>query len=102
MVRVRARTGVGDEDGLRACLAMCIDRLVQLRKASTVRIVWVNETIYQQTSQVAHDRAHVHRGCVRLHIAQQIGADQLAQVSHRRQIGFASLREHCWPQINTP
>eukprot|EP00965_Chrysotila_dentata_P041138 1365176-Pleurochrysis_carterae.AAC.2 len=31
MVRVSARAGVGDEDGMRACLAMCyIGRLVQL------------------------------------------------------------------------
>eukprot|EP00965_Chrysotila_dentata_P260601 6213964-Pleurochrysis_carterae.AAC.2 len=30
---MRARTGVGDEDhGMRACLAMCIGRLVQLRR----------------------------------------------------------------------
>eukprot|EP00965_Chrysotila_dentata_P117275 3875614-Pleurochrysis_carterae.AAC.1 len=43
IVRVRARTGVGDEDGIRASIAMCIGRLVQLRKASTFRIVWVNE-----------------------------------------------------------
>eukprot|EP00965_Chrysotila_dentata_P024213 802138-Pleurochrysis_carterae.AAC.2 len=63
MVRVRARTGVGDEDGMRACLAMCVGRLVQLRKASTVRIVWVHETIYQRNSQDAYDPAHVHRAC---------------------------------------
>eukprot|EP00965_Chrysotila_dentata_P065461 2169453-Pleurochrysis_carterae.AAC.1 len=67
---VRARTGVGDEDGLRACLAMCVGRLAQLRKASTFRIVWVNKIIYQRTSQVTHDPAHVHQGCVRLHILQ--------------------------------
>eukprot|EP00965_Chrysotila_dentata_P069556 2297573-Pleurochrysis_carterae.AAC.2 len=103
MVRVIARAGVGDEDGMRACLAMCIGRLVQLRKASTARVVWVNETIYQRTSQYTHNPAHVHRGCVGFHhILQQVGANQLAQVSHRRQIGFASLREQCWPQINTP
>eukprot|EP00965_Chrysotila_dentata_P257135 6212779-Pleurochrysis_carterae.AAC.2 len=70
-VRVRARTGVGNEDGMRACLAMCVEVLVQLRKANTLRIVWVHETIYQRTSQDAHDPAHVHRrGFVRLHILQ--------------------------------
>eukprot|EP00965_Chrysotila_dentata_P011940 392399-Pleurochrysis_carterae.AAC.1 len=64
---------------MRACLAMCIGRLMQLGKASTARIVWVNKTIYQRTSQDTHDPAYVHGGCVRLHILQQVGADQLAQ-----------------------
>eukprot|EP00965_Chrysotila_dentata_P259419 6213559-Pleurochrysis_carterae.AAC.1 len=44
--RVRARTGVGDADGMRACLAMSTGRLVQLRKASTVMIVRGHKTIY--------------------------------------------------------
>eukprot|EP00965_Chrysotila_dentata_P080387 2652111-Pleurochrysis_carterae.AAC.1 len=64
---------------MRACPAMCVGRLVQFRKASTFRIVWVNEITYQRANQDAHNPAHAHRGCVRLHIAQQIGADQLAQ-----------------------
>eukprot|EP00965_Chrysotila_dentata_P223003 6193325-Pleurochrysis_carterae.AAC.1 len=73
---------------MRACLAMCIGWLVQQRKASTVKIVWVNRTIYQRTSQDAHDPAHGQRGCVRLHIVQQIGDDQLAQLQMANPGGY--------------
>eukprot|EP00965_Chrysotila_dentata_P172044 5677344-Pleurochrysis_carterae.AAC.1 len=65
---------------MRACPAMYVGRLlVQLRKASTFRIVWINKIIYQRANQDNLNPAQVHRVCVRLHIAQQIGADQLAQ-----------------------
>eukprot|EP00965_Chrysotila_dentata_P087255 2880892-Pleurochrysis_carterae.AAC.1 len=45
MVRTRARASVSAENGMRARLAMRIGRLVQLRKASAVRVVRVTETI---------------------------------------------------------
>eukprot|EP00965_Chrysotila_dentata_P013558 449701-Pleurochrysis_carterae.AAC.1 len=65
IVRVRARTVSAS--------------MRTLRKASTFRIVWVNEVIYQRANQDALNSAHVHWVYVRLHIAQLIGADQLAQ-----------------------
>eukprot|EP00965_Chrysotila_dentata_P069620 2299527-Pleurochrysis_carterae.AAC.3 len=91
MFRVGARAGVGDEDGMRACLAMCIlagwcswgKRARQGSFKSTKASI----------SQDTHDPPYVHRGCFRLHILQRVGADQLASVSHRRQIGLAGLRE---------
>eukprot|EP00965_Chrysotila_dentata_P024265 803662-Pleurochrysis_carterae.AAC.1 len=45
MVRIRARARISDEDGVRARLAIRIGRLVQLRKASPVRVARVTGSI---------------------------------------------------------
>eukprot|EP00965_Chrysotila_dentata_P114047 3771170-Pleurochrysis_carterae.AAC.1 len=63
---------------MRACLAMCVGRLVQPRKASTFRIVWVNESVDERTHQCLHRPTDIHHVRIRLHVAQQIGAHQLA------------------------
>eukprot|EP00965_Chrysotila_dentata_P198567 6178877-Pleurochrysis_carterae.AAC.2 len=85
IVRVRPSTCVGDKDCVRACLTMHVGRRLQPgNKVSAARVVRFTEAIYQRANQHLHGPAHVQHGCVRLPVLQQVGADQLVKVSHRR------------------
>eukprot|EP00965_Chrysotila_dentata_P059198 1964621-Pleurochrysis_carterae.AAC.1 len=46
IVRVRPRTSVSDENGVRARFARHVGGLVQVRKAGTTQLVRVDETVH--------------------------------------------------------
>eukprot|EP00965_Chrysotila_dentata_P092853 3066271-Pleurochrysis_carterae.AAC.1 len=48
VVGVRTRTGVSQEYGMSARLPMQVCRLVQLRKASAVGVIWVAEAVNER------------------------------------------------------
>eukprot|EP00965_Chrysotila_dentata_P103775 3426190-Pleurochrysis_carterae.AAC.1 len=48
VVEVRSRTSVSDEDGMSARLPMRVCRFLQLRKASTVGVIRVAETVNER------------------------------------------------------
>eukprot|EP00965_Chrysotila_dentata_P023938 793307-Pleurochrysis_carterae.AAC.1 len=61
MILIRARASVSDEDGMRARLAKRIGRLVQLGKASAIRVVRVTDIIQWRFRQDLHGSVHVQR-----------------------------------------
>eukprot|EP00959_Pyramimonas_sp_CCMP1952_P460100 9479311-Pyramimonas_sp.AAC.1 len=71
VVRVRSTTGVSDEDGVSACLPMRVCRLVQLRKASTIGVIWVAETINERAHQYLNGPAHVRYRDIGFHVLQK-------------------------------
>eukprot|EP00965_Chrysotila_dentata_P188341 6172686-Pleurochrysis_carterae.AAC.1 len=69
VVRVRPWTSVGDENGVRARLAVHVGGLMQVRKAGTDRIGRVAEFVHERANQCLqcfHRHTNVHHGCNRL------------------------------------
>eukprot|EP00965_Chrysotila_dentata_P260643 6213985-Pleurochrysis_carterae.AAC.1 len=80
VVGVRSRIGVGDEEGMSARLPMRGSSLWQLRKASTVGVIWIAEAVHERAHQYLHGHVNIQRRDVRLHVLQKVGADQLTQM----------------------
>eukprot|EP00965_Chrysotila_dentata_P038300 1273076-Pleurochrysis_carterae.AAC.1 len=81
---------------------MRVSRLVQLRKASTVGVIWVAESVHEHAHEYFHGPAHVKYREVGFHVLQKVNADQLTQLCHGGQLRSVGLREECWPKINAP
>eukprot|EP00965_Chrysotila_dentata_P103123 3404531-Pleurochrysis_carterae.AAC.8 len=102
VVGVETRTSVDDEDGVSTRHPMRVCWLMQLRKAITVGVVWIAESVHEHAHKCIHGPAHVQCRNVGFHVLQKIGADQLAQMCLRRQLLLAGLRAKRWPKINAP
>eukprot|EP00965_Chrysotila_dentata_P017756 590553-Pleurochrysis_carterae.AAC.1 len=59
---------------------MRVRKLVQLRKASTIRVIRITETVNERAHQYLHGPVNIQRQKVRLHVLQKVGADQLTQL----------------------
>eukprot|EP00965_Chrysotila_dentata_P252873 6210924-Pleurochrysis_carterae.AAC.1 len=65
---------------------MRVSRLEQLRKASTVGVIWIAEAV--------HERAHQYL------LGPKVSADQLTHMRQCRQLRLSGLHEKCWPKTN--
>eukprot|EP00965_Chrysotila_dentata_P035840 1192708-Pleurochrysis_carterae.AAC.1 len=64
---------------------------MKLRKASTIGVIWVAETINEQAHQYLNGPAHVQCQDIGFHVLQKVGADQFTQMRHGGKLRFAGL-----------
>eukprot|EP00965_Chrysotila_dentata_P000529 17020-Pleurochrysis_carterae.AAC.1 len=71
---------------------------MQLREACTDGVSRVAESVHERAHQRFHRPANVRHVRVRLHVMQQLRADQFPEVMHGRQLEINSLSEKRGPQ----
>eukprot|EP00965_Chrysotila_dentata_P109622 3623053-Pleurochrysis_carterae.AAC.1 len=64
---------------MRACLARCVGRLMQLRKACTYTVGWVTEFVHERTDQCLYRPTDIYYVGVRLHVVKQLRAEQFSE-----------------------